>query len=41
MSGGKSRDYSIDIPANYDQNKPALVVFIYHWSGGTCCLDEE
>jgi poly(3-hydroxybutyrate) depolymerase len=35
MSGGKSREYSIDVPANYDQNKPHLVVFIYHWSGGS------
>jgi poly(3-hydroxybutyrate) depolymerase len=34
MSGGKSRPYSIDLPANYDQDKPSLVVFIYHWSGG-------
>ncbi|MEO6094255.1 MAG: hypothetical protein ABIQ80_00770 [Fibrobacteria bacterium] len=35
MSGGKSRDYSIDLPANYDMNKPHLVIFTYHWSGGT------
>jgi poly(3-hydroxybutyrate) depolymerase len=34
MSGGRSREYSIDLPASYDQNKPHLVVFIYHWSGG-------
>jgi poly(3-hydroxybutyrate) depolymerase len=35
MSGGKSRDYSIDVPATYDQNAPHRVVFIYHWSGGS------
>jgi poly(3-hydroxybutyrate) depolymerase len=35
MSAGRSREYSIDVPANYDQNKPHLVVFIYHWSGGS------
>lgn len=35
MSGGKSREYWIDVPANYDMNKPSLVVFIYHWSGGS------
>jgi poly(3-hydroxybutyrate) depolymerase len=35
MSGGKSRDYSIDVPATYNQNAPHRVVFIYHWSGGS------
>jgi poly(3-hydroxybutyrate) depolymerase len=35
MSSGSSRDYSIDLPANYDQDKPHLVVFIYHWVNGT------
>lgn len=35
MSGGKSRDYSIDVPATYDRNAPHRVVFIYHWSGGS------
>jgi len=34
MSGGTSRQYSIDLPATYDENKPNRVVFIYHWSGG-------
>jgi poly(3-hydroxybutyrate) depolymerase len=34
MSGGRSREYWIDVPANYEQDKPHLVVFIYHWSGG-------
>jgi len=35
MSGGKSREYWIDLPPNYDMNKPSKVVFVYHWSGGT------
>lgn len=35
MSGGKSREYSIDVPATYDENAPHRVVFIYHWSGGS------
>ncbi|MEO8215277.1 MAG: hypothetical protein ABI560_18905, partial [Myxococcales bacterium] len=35
MSGGRSREYWIDLPPNYDMDKPSLVVFIYHWSGGT------
>jgi poly(3-hydroxybutyrate) depolymerase len=35
MSAGKSRDYSIDVPADYDQTVPHRVVFIYHWSGGS------
>jgi poly(3-hydroxybutyrate) depolymerase len=35
LSGGKRREYSIDVPANYEQDSPHRVIFIYHWSGGS------
>jgi poly(3-hydroxybutyrate) depolymerase len=34
-SGGRSRQYSLDLPPNYDMNTPSRVIFIYHWVGGT------
>lgn len=34
-SGGKSREYWIDLPPNYDKNTPSKVIFVYHWVGGT------
>lgn len=33
-SGGKSREYWIDLPPNYDKNTPSKVIFVYHWVGG-------
>jgi poly(3-hydroxybutyrate) depolymerase len=35
MSGGKNREYIIDIPANYDPNKPYRLFFAFHWIGST------
>ncbi|MEO6096264.1 MAG: hypothetical protein ABIW76_11390 [Fibrobacteria bacterium] len=32
--GGTSKAYNITLPANYDQDTPNLVIFIYHWVGG-------
>jgi poly(3-hydroxybutyrate) depolymerase len=33
-SAGLSREYIIDIPTNYDKNKPYKLVFCWHWMGG-------
>jgi poly(3-hydroxybutyrate) depolymerase len=35
QSGGKTRNYMIRIPANYDNNHPYPLVFAFHWQGGT------
>ncbi|MEO6094250.1 MAG: hypothetical protein ABIW76_00765 [Fibrobacteria bacterium] len=35
MSGGVSRDYIMDIPANYDMNKAYRLFYISHWVNGT------
>lgn len=34
-SAGLSREYIIDIPANYNPNKPYRLIFAMHWSGGS------
>lgn len=34
-SAGLSREYIIDIPENYDPNKPYRLIFAMHWSGGS------
>jgi poly(3-hydroxybutyrate) depolymerase len=35
QSGGRSRNYMIRIPGNYDNNHPYPLVFAFHWQGGT------
>jgi poly(3-hydroxybutyrate) depolymerase len=35
QSGGKTRNYMIRIPANYDNNHPYPLVFAFHWVNGT------
>ena len=32
---GKNRDYAIDIPSNYDPNKPYRLFYTSHWFGGS------
>ena len=32
---GKNRDYAIDIPTNYDPNKPYRLFYTSHWFGGS------
>lgn len=34
-SAGLSREYIINIPANYDPNKPYRLIFAMHWYGGS------
>jgi poly(3-hydroxybutyrate) depolymerase len=34
-SGGTERKYIIDIPTNYDNNKPYRLFFTFHWIGST------
>jgi poly(3-hydroxybutyrate) depolymerase len=34
-SAGLSREYIIDIPANYDPTKPYRLIFAMHWYGGS------
>jgi poly(3-hydroxybutyrate) depolymerase len=34
-SGGRQRDYILDIPAGYDMNKPYRLFYISHWVNGT------
>lgn len=34
-SGGQSREYIIDIPASYDNNKPYRLFYTSHWIGST------
>jgi poly(3-hydroxybutyrate) depolymerase len=35
QSGGKTRTYIVDVPANCDRNHPYRLVFGFHWNGGT------
>jgi poly(3-hydroxybutyrate) depolymerase len=35
QSGGQSRSYILQIPDDYDSTRPYLLVFAYHWRGGT------
>lgn len=35
QSGGQTRNYTIRIPANYNNSHPYPLVFAYHWVGGT------
>jgi hypothetical protein len=32
---GTTRDYMIDVPANYNNNTPYRLIFGFHWMGGT------
>ena len=32
---GAHREYIIDLPDNYDRNKPYRLIFAWHWHGGT------
>jgi hypothetical protein len=34
-SSGTNREYTVDIPADYDKNHPYRLVFGYHWIGAT------
>lgn len=34
QSGGKARDYVLDVPDDYDSKKPYRLVFGWHWRGG-------
>jgi poly(3-hydroxybutyrate) depolymerase len=40
-SSGQQRSYIIDIPANYDQNKPYRLFYTSHWIGSTSEAVEE
>jgi poly(3-hydroxybutyrate) depolymerase len=35
QSGGQSRSYILDIPTNYDRNRPYRLIFGLHWLNGT------
>jgi poly(3-hydroxybutyrate) depolymerase len=35
MVGGKSRTYNLQVPDNYDTNKPYRLIFAIHWLNGT------
>src|SRR5690606_15424687 len=35
QSGGQTRSYILDIPSNYDRNRPYRVIFALHWLNGT------
>ena len=35
LSAGLTRQYIIDIPANYDKNKPYRLIFAMHYMGGS------
>ncbi|WP_246096010.1 alpha/beta hydrolase family esterase [Streptomyces botrytidirepellens] len=35
QSGGKSRSFILDVPDNYDRNRPYRLVLGFHWWGGT------
>jgi poly(3-hydroxybutyrate) depolymerase len=35
QSGGQNRTYILDIPTNYDRNRPYRLVFGLHWLNGT------
>ncbi|MFB7945746.1 RICIN domain-containing protein [Kitasatospora phosalacinea] len=34
-SSGRTRSYILQVPADYDQNRPYRLVFGFHWRGGT------
>jgi predicted esterase len=34
-SGGQNRTYHVKAPANYDQNKPYRLIFMFHWNYGS------
>lgn len=34
MVNGKNREYTLDVPANYDPNTPYPITFGLHWRGG-------
>lgn len=34
-SAGLSREYIIDVPSNYDPDKPYRLIFAMHWNGGS------
>jgi len=33
-SGGMNREYVLNLPANYDQNRAYRLIFTWHWRGG-------
>jgi poly(3-hydroxybutyrate) depolymerase len=35
QSGGKTRNYILRIPANYNNSNPYRLIFAFHWRGGT------
>ena len=35
MVGGKARTYNLQVPENYDTNKPYRLIFAIHWLNGT------
>jgi poly(3-hydroxybutyrate) depolymerase len=35
QSGGRNRSFILDVPANYDRDRPHRLVFGFHWWGGT------
>lgn len=35
QSSGRTRNFILRVPANYDNNRPYRVVFGFHWNGGT------
>jgi poly(3-hydroxybutyrate) depolymerase len=35
MVGGKARTYNLQVPDNYDTNKPYRLIFAIHWLNGT------
>ncbi|MBA2813278.1 hydrolase [Streptomyces sp. KM273126] len=35
QSGGKNRSFILDVPDNYDRNRPYRLVLGFHWWGGT------
>ncbi|MCC9710774.1 ricin-type beta-trefoil lectin domain protein [Streptomyces sp. MNU76] len=35
QSSGKTRNYILRVPADYDNNRPYRLVFGFHWNGGT------
>ncbi len=35
QSSGRTRNYILRVPTNYDNNRPYRLVFGFHWNGGT------
>jgi poly(3-hydroxybutyrate) depolymerase len=35
QTSGKSRNYILRVPANYNNNNPYRLIFAFHWRGGT------